>query len=411
MQHVFTPYGPKDSSAGSCRSRLNRQWKAICWLAFWFSALVFLCVVVPPPSVFATGGSDDLAALKATQTVVHQIIERLSPCVVRIETIGGAQPVGEEATALLAQREDEPSRGQSPFRDAPGADFKLADGPTTGLIYREDGLILTSSFNFVREPSVISVVLPDGRRLPARLLARDQVRKIALLQVDAEGLPTPTWVESKAVRVGQWAIALGMGFGTEKPAPSIGIVSAVGRMRGHAIQTDSKLSPANYGGPLVDLEGRVMGICVPMSQRPGELAGIELYDSGVGFALASDHVLPIAEQMCGGRSFQRGWLGIVIDPAQPSEAVIQNIADPSPMRLAGGRAGDRIIRIGGREIGHYGDMIRALSMTPAGETVELTVQRGEEVRTLRVTLAPAERIGPLPDLPEPFDPSNPEQKP
>lgn len=408
MQPLPTPCEPENSGAGSRRSR---QRKAICLPAPWFSTLVLLWVAAPPPPIFATGDSDDLAALKATQTVVHQILERLSPCIVRIETVGGAQPVGEETTTLLNQGEGEPPRGQSPFRDAPGADFKLADGPTTGLIYREDGLILTSSFNFVREPSVISVILPDGRRLPARLLARDQVRKIALLQVDAEGLPTPTWVESKAIRVGQWAIALGMGFGTEKPAPSVGIVSAVGRMRGHAIQTDSKLSPANYGGPLVDLEGRVMGICVPMSQRPGELAGIELYDSGVGFALASDHVLPIAEQMCGGRSFQRGWLGIVVDPARPGEAVIQNIADPSPMRLAGGRVGDRIIRIDEQEIGHYGDMIRALSMTPAGEAVELTVQRGEEVRTLRVTLAPAERIGPLPDLPEPFDPSNPEQKP
>ena len=261
---------------------------------------------------------------------------------VKIETVGGSQP----PARILPTEEDEDAtpleRDPNLFRDAPGSRFVVSDGPTTGLVYRSDGYIVSSSFNFVREPVLISVTLGDGRRLAADLVARDQVRKIALLKVDATDLPEPEWVDPDHVKVGQWAIALGLGFGGERPSITVGIVSAVGRMLNNAIQTDAKLSPANYGGLVCDIHGRILGIGVPMAQRPGELAGIELYDSGVGFAVPKERVDEIVAVLKTGESFYRGWLGIQVKQRSKDAVVVGNVADPSPMHAAGIRPGDKI---------------------------------------------------------------------
>ncbi len=107
--------------------------------------------------------------------ILRKTVAIVSPSVVTIETVGGTQPVS-------------PTSG--PARPA---GFILADGPTTGLVYSSDGLILTSTFNFLRNPTVITVVLADGRRLVAELLARDELHKLAMLKVPARDLPVPSW--------------------------------------------------------------------------------------------------------------------------------------------------------------------------------------------------------------------------
>ena len=98
-------------------------------------------------------------------------------------------------------------------------------------------------------------------------------------------------------------------IGGTEPALSVGIISAKNRMHSNAVQTDAKLSPLNFGGPLCDIHGRVVGITVPMAQRPGELAGVEMYDSGVGFAVPKHRLDAIVSELRTGRSFYRGWLG------------------------------------------------------------------------------------------------------
>lgn len=347
---------------------------------------------------------------KASGVVIQAAVQALAPGLVRIETVGGAQPregVGEDVPETEA-----PRPRAVPFRDTPGSSFRLADGPTTGVIWSADGLIVTSSFNFVRDPLVISVVLPDGRRVAADLVARDQVHKVALLKVDATGLHVPRWAPTSDVRVGQTALALGLGFGSREPAVSAGVVSAVGRMSGTCVQTDALLSPVNYGGPLANLEGCIIGLCVPMAQRPGELAGIEMYDSGVGFALTAERVRAIVAGLETGRSVYRGWLGIQVDARRPDAVIVDRIADPSPMRDAGAQRGDRIIGVGGRKIRHYGHFVQALALAPAGMNVPLQIVRGEQTLELTVKLVRAEELGPLPeDPPEPFDPADPHGPP
>ncbi len=353
-------------------------------------------------SLTQTTEASETAAPRAdgVSDVVKQAIAQASPIVVRIETVGGVQPLDQ----LLASKDD---KNPNQFRDNPGSSFMVADGPTTGIIYSSDGLILTSSFNFVRDPSIITVALSDGRQMTADIVARDRVRKLTLLKIDATDLPTPKWVPEEQIRPGQSAIAMGMGFGGSEPMASVGIVSAVNRMMGNAIQTDAKLSPANYGGPLLDSYGYVIGICVPMAQRPGELAGIEFYDAGVGFAVPGKRVHEIVADLKKGRSFHRGWLGMTVDPKIEKGVAIHSSADPSPIREAGALPGDWIVRIDEQPIKHFGQLVKALYMVPAGERVTVRLLRGAEHIDVEMTLARSDELGPLPVEEEPFDPSKP----
>jgi S1-C subfamily serine protease len=171
-------------------------------------------------------------------------VARVAPSVVRIETLGGLETVG---------------------------NLLVGTGPTTGLIVSSDGYVISSAFNFINKPTQILVYLADGTRLPAQLAGRDDSRMLVLLKVPTSGLdvkkqlPVPAAAPVTEIRVGQWAIAVGRVFDGDQTNLSVGIISAVNRVWGKAVQTDAKISPANYGGPLVDLEGRVLGVLVPMA--------------------------------------------------------------------------------------------------------------------------------------------------
>ncbi len=375
-----------------------------------------LLIIVAVPAMFCpdrtayAAADEELELLRATQTTFRNVAESIRPYLVRIETVGGSQPRDPVAAAPGDDEnapDDRPPRTQTPFRDTAGSKFVVADGPTTGIVYSADGYIIASSFNFVRDPVLISATFGDGRQLAAQLVARDQVRKLALLKVEAKDLPVPTWCDKRDVHVGQSAVALGLGFGGGSPSLTAGIVSAVGRMHRNAIQTDAKLSPANYGGPLCDLRGRIIGIAVPMAQRPGELAGIEMYDSGVGFVLPKDRVDAIVAELKTGKSFYRGWLGMQINPRIPDAVVVRNVADPSPMHAAGVVPGDTIIGIEDKTIKHFGHLIQALYMLPAGSEVLLRMKRDGGEFNVLVTLARNTELGDLQPLEEPFDPSEP----
>ena len=151
---------------------------------------------------------------------------RVMPSLVTIETFGGVSGGS--------------NKGKMSGISRPG------DGPTTGVIVSPDGLIVTSTFNFIRKPPVITVTLHDGSQHVAELLGRDETRKLCLLKIaGAKDLPVPQFVPRSDVKVGQWAISLGVGYGDEEPALSAGIVSATNRIFGKAIQTDANTSPVH----------------------------------------------------------------------------------------------------------------------------------------------------------------------
>lgn len=354
----------------------------------------------------AVGIEEDPTALhRAQQVAFRNAAVRAAATVVTIETIGGIQPIAAARTSTGPAEPLKPGtpRGIKPRN--PGANFMVADGPTTGVIFSADGFILTSAFNFAHDPSLITVILPDGRRFVGELLARDEVRQLAMLKVDAADLPVPEWAQSPAdLQVGGWAIALGRGFGGPECSISAGIVSGLNRQGGLAIQTDAKLSPANYGGPLVDLDGRIVGICVPMGMTAGELAGVELYDSGIGFAIPHWQAMKSVKELQVGHSLRRGLIGIAIDRRVPDMIRVFGIADPSPGNRAGMKAGDIVIAIDSQKVTTYPEMLRLMRSRLAGEKITVRVRRDRDEVDLRMTLAVPEDLG---DIPQPEPPPPP----
>jgi len=358
-----------------------------------FAVVSLVAFALPAPAQEGESRPRSAAALAEQQQLVFRhALRTVAPSIVRIDTIGGAQPVRLETDTVQRQHV------------APG--FRQADGPTTGLIWSSDGYILTSSFSFVRDPVIITVALSDGRRCVARLVARDRPARLALLKVEAAGLPTPQWVDCDQLRPGQWALAAGFGHGSDEPAVSVGILSALRRMSGQAVQTDAKISPANYGGPLFDVEGRVIGICVPMGPGENELAGVEWYDSGIGFAIHLDHIRRRIARLQQGEDLRRGLIGVFFDTrepdvgAEPAEGEADARSAIAGLRIigqtrgpaaeAGLQAGDVITHIDGEPTPRLVDFRRIVARKAAGDTVTVDYRRGEQAATLRLKLAAAE---------------------
>lgn len=304
--------------------------------------------------------AEDVDAL--LQQAVLKALDHVAPSVVTIETAGGMDRVGR----IL--------KGQ---------------GPTTGVVIGPGGYIITSSFNFVHKPASILVKLPDGKRYAAEHVATDHVRMVTLIKIDARGLPVPEYATKEKLRTGQRCIAIGKAFGDESPSVSVGIISALNRVWGKAVQTDAKVSPINYGGPLVDLYGRVIGILVPLSpMREGETAGFEWYDSGIGFAVYFQDVLGNLERLKKGKDLKRGLLGIRIAGGMyKSKVSVQEVPYRSPAARAGLKPKDIILQIDGAKIRHQADLRFTMATKYAGDTVKLKVRRGDQELVLQCRLA------------------------
>lgn len=343
---------------------------------------------------------DVLSFDAARARVVRRAVAVISPATVTIETVGGAQPLREGT--------------RSPVEES----FRMADGPATGIILSPDGLILTSSFNFARAPTVITVLLSDGRRFVAHLLARDHIRRLALLRIDAEDLPVAEWAGAADLRVGQYAIACGRGLGGARPFVSVGIISAVGRRNGLAIQTDARTSPISYGGPLIDVDGRVLGVIVPMAGAGGgALAGAHWYDSGIGFAVGRAQVDTVLKRLRAGEDIEPGKIGVVLAPVEEEGlddwlwdifprargVRIVTIADPSPAKRAALEVGDVILALDGAGVSDIADLQRKLSDRAAGESVTLSVKRRWRSFEVKVELARVADLGAF-EAPQPAAP-------
>ena len=323
-----------------------------------FAALSFVLAVF---CVHAQGQEIDIAALE--EQAMNAAVAHVAPAVVRIETVGGLERIG---------------------------DVLLGDGPTTGLIVAADGFIISSAFNFLRKPSSILVTLPNGKRAPAEIVARDHSRMLVLLKATTdEPLPVPDTVPIDQMQVGQWSIAVGRALDAQHPNVSVGIISAKDRVWGKAIQCDAKISPSNYGGPLVDIQGRVLGVLVPMSPNENsEVAGAEWYDSGIGFAIPLADINRSLAAMKQGADIYSGLMGIALKGGSiyslPAEIAACQVK--SPASEAGLKAGDTILQLDGRSIERQAHLKHALGSRNAGDKVHVVVQRGEQRVEADVTL-------------------------
>jgi serine protease Do len=290
------------------------------------------------------------------------------PSVVTIESFGGVSS----------------ARGRMQGLSRPG------DGPTTGLIVSEDGYVITSTFNFLRNPPIITVVTRDGQRHLARMLGRDETRKLCLLKIDSsQRLPAPKLAPQSQLRVGQWAIAVGVGYGDPEPAVSAGIISAHSRISGRAVQTDANISPANYGGPLLDIDGQVIGICVPLSPQSGDVsAGSEWYDSGIGFAIPLEGADDLLAALKEGKTILPAYLGVQVKAADaPARgAVVAQVLNDSPAERAGLKADDVLIAADGQAIRDPADLRVMIGRRIAGQRIKLLIERAAEQQEFEITL-------------------------
>lgn len=320
--------------------------------------LPFLCCV---SSLFNFAVAQDSGEIP--QTAIDRAAQAAADSVVQIETVGGLEQVGQ----------------------------KLAtSGPTSGTVLSEEGWIVASSFSFQQIPAAIVVRTKDGNRQTAKLIARDKSRELVLLKTDANPLLRPIVpAKPESIRVGQSSIALGKVFDAARPSVSVGIVSAKGRVWGKAIQTDARISPTNYGGPLINLQGQCLGILVPLNPGDGSPEdGTQWYDSGIGFAASIDQVLRAFEQLKTGKDVLPGRMGVSLSTQDDytGPVIVAGAAANSPASEAGLQRGDRILQINGSPIEMLAHLKLQLGPLNAGETAQLKIQRGEQLLDLNCEL-------------------------
>src|SRR2546427_1024488 len=255
-----------------------------------------------------------------------QLARELKPAVVNVST----------------KRVEEGRRRLEGSGDEPGL-FRTVRSLGSGFIVNADGYVVTNN-HVVDGATEIKVTLADGRELAAKVLGRDPKTDLALLKIDATGLPLIALGDSTQLQVGEPVMAIGNPFGLEQTVTT-GIVSATGRVIGEGpyddfIQTDASINPGNSGGPLINSKGQAVGINTALVSQSGGSVGI-------GFAIPINLAKPVLTQLAAAGRVERGDLGVAVqrvtpDPAQtfklegPQGALVASVAAGSPPEAPGG---------------------------------------------------------------------------
>lgn len=339
-----------------------------------------LSQTLPTPSAQA---SQSLSASR--RTAITEATGRVAPAVVTVQT-ETVERVPVDIFELFFG-------GRSGQRVLPGIG--------SGFLIRPDGVIITNA-HVVVGAARISVMLRDGTTYPAKLVGADETNDLAVIKIEARGLPTAPLGNSDDIIIGEWAIAIGNPFGfvmgNSEPTVTAGVVSATGRnllasaegggLYVDMVQTDAAINPGNSGGPLVNANGEVIGVNSSIYSPSGGSVGI-------GFAIPINRARRVAEDLIEYGEVRRPWIGELLRTAVSdnprdvitSGVVLRGVVPGSPAERAGLRAGDRIVKAKNRTLRNVFDWEAVRLALRVGETVPLVIRRGERDFTVSVTVA------------------------
>ena len=374
---------------------------------------------------FAAAPLDDnsVSSLEALDHAVEQVAARVTPAVVNIAVT--SKSTGEMDTDQDSDGDDQPQpqrqqrRGQSQSLPPElqqffgqggglgGGQFNLQQEPQqpqiqhgigSGIIISPDGYIVTNN-HVVEGATQIKVTLNDRRVLTGKLIGTDKLTDIAVVKVDAQNLPSIAWGDSSKLHPGQTVLAFGSPFGSLQFSVTRGIISAVNRPNtfsdnrrapGGLIQTDAAINPGNSGGPLVNAKAELIGINNGILTSSGSFAG-------AGFAIPSQTVRNVADQIIKSGSAHHGYLGITMNDVTPENAsffklkdadgaIVSQVSPDSPAGKAGLKSGDVIRSLDGQTIINGSALQVAVSQDTPGTTIALGILRDGTSQTLSVKI-------------------------
>lgn len=325
-----------------------------------------------------------------SSSFVAQIVQEVGPAVVRIDA-------SRTITRELPRAFQNPALRQF-FGNVPEAQERVEQGLGSGFIIAEDGLIFTNA-HVVDGADTVQVTLKDGRTYDGQVVGADPFTDVAVIDIEANNLPTVSLSDSEQLQPGEWAIAIGNPLGLDNTV-TVGIVSATGRSSGQVgvadkrvnfIQTDAAINPGNSGGPLLNERGQVIGMNTAIIQNA----------QGIGFAIPINSVERIADQLVTKGRVDHPYLGIrmVALNAQNAANINQqtdfNIQDEtgilvvdvmtnSPAARAGLQPGDVVIEVDGQTVTEAVDVQQLVEASAIGEDLSLQIRRNGQLQTIAV---------------------------
>lgn len=348
------------------------------------------------PAVAPTVAVQAAPALVTGLPDFTQLVEKVSPAVVNIRT---SERVAVRRAADLRQHPicqawpDLPicgSLNEAPSA-APSAQKERVVGEGSGFIYTQDGYILTNH-HVIAGASSILVTMADKREFQAKLIGSDEKTDVAVLKIEASGLPFLNAADSSQLKVGQWVIAAGSPFGLQNTITK-GIISAINRDTGDYqafIQTDAAVNKGNSGGPLVDIYGNVVGINSQILSSSGAFAGVAL-------SIPINDAMQVANQLREKGHVTRGYIGVSIRNVTPeiakqlglihSEGVlIAGVSANGAAATSGMQTGDLVFAVNGSPIKDSRDFARLVGNTPQGGVLTIELERQARNWTVQVVV-------------------------